>query len=300
MTVGASLLQLVINPVLTICGTHPPEYRGSDEYKEDFLTAVIKPPQESEECEDFDPIFDFIVAYLPGLYGGWAAINKWIDQHKGKSYVNLVTTSCLAYAIVVIENSKDKWDEQYEISLKLKSKEEQEKYKRVKSLPPGEREQYTKTARPKFTDRQQSKIKFGGHGWSKEGVNHHKSIQFAWKAAFENKTYREKYEIAWDEYVESTGASKHWKERGPSQEDPEEEEECEPLTADTFAIPDEEELEDEGEGDGDAGSKWGGDYSASDDDGNDYGDEEENSDEEGEGHELRPKKRSKFSHRVSY
>ena len=125
--------------------------------------------------------------------------------------------------------------------LSKKSPEERAKYKNVKKLPLEEQAAYTKTARPKYTDRLGQKFVYLGHGWSKEGVAFFKLVESAWIAKFDNRTWYERFEVGWDEHVSSTGLGQHWRERTQSVTSQaagdESEEEEEALSAATFALP---------------------------------------------------------------
>ena len=75
---------------------------------------------------------------------------------------------------------------------------------------------YTKTARPKYTDKKGQKLVYLSHGWSKEGVAFFKMVEQAWIDKFDNRTWYERFEVGWDEHVSSTGLGQHWKERTQS------------------------------------------------------------------------------------
>lgn len=206
-----------------------------------LLDGIVTPPRDiSDDAGEVKHVYEFISSFVVGLLGPWPSIRKNIKDNPGTTLLDLITPAGIAYAVACIDNIWDKCVEEYEIS--KKSPEEQEKYKNVKKLPLDEQAAYTKTARPKYTDKKGQKFVYLGHGWSKEGVAFFKMVEQAWIDKFDNRTWYERFEVGWDEHVSSTGLGQHWKERTQSVTSrraagDESEEEEEALSAATFALP---------------------------------------------------------------
>ena len=64
---------------------------------------------------------------MPKLYGK-RAVKKWLKNNKGKSLLDMITMSDVAYCAALVENNHEIWDEELEIE-KMPT-EEQDKFKK--------------------------------------------------------------------------------------------------------------------------------------------------------------------------
>ena len=126
------------------------------------MEVLVDPPKDligEEESEEdrrilernSNMMFDFIVDCVLKTYG-WRYVGKWIEKSPGKLVIDLITVSDIAYAIAVVENCGEVWEQQEEI--KSMTPTQQEKFKNPMALPASQRAKYTKKV-PKYTRRQE-------------------------------------------------------------------------------------------------------------------------------------------------
>ena len=60
----------------------------------------------STSTPDLMPVFRFLFMYVTKLYGV-NAINRWLKENTYKSFMDMVTTSDIAYVISLLQNSKE-------------------------------------------------------------------------------------------------------------------------------------------------------------------------------------------------
>ena len=152
-------------------------------------------------------VFYFIVECVVKTYSA-KRVMRWIEKHRGRSAIEMITVSDIAYSIVVIENGKDVWDQQEYI--KTLPESEKLKYKNPKSLSIEERGEYTK-ALPKYTQRKGKKSGYLSCGWSKEGRLRYKKILARWSALYKDKDWLCEWQAGWDEFVEETSVCSYWR-----------------------------------------------------------------------------------------
>lgn len=184
-------------------------------YITEMLELVAEPPKDIEDEETLEPIFHFIVNYVARLYG-MRNIQKRLLTEKGTTLITLLTTSDIAYAYSVCINQEPVWMKWNEIS--CLDKEEQDKWRNSKNLPASEKANYKMKEKPLFTAREGRKLGYLGHGWSEEGVNLYSTVSKKWKALYRSKDWWDAFEVAWENYVESTGVCKYWKEKSDDEE----------------------------------------------------------------------------------
>lgn len=138
-------------------------------------------------------------------------VTDWIEKNAGKTTLDMITASDVAYAIVVVENSGHVWDQQERI--KTLPEEEQEKYKNPKLLPPEEQEEYAKEE-PKYTRRKGRRAGYMTCGWSKKGKLRYMEIVSKWDALFKNEDWKGELRVMWEDFIEESGVCSYWT-KGP-------------------------------------------------------------------------------------
>ena len=56
-------------------------------------------------------------------------------------------------------------------------------------------------------------MKYLEHGWRKAGVEYYESVLKVWKRRAANQEWWEKFDIAWDTYLEETGSGVRWRKK---------------------------------------------------------------------------------------
>ncbi len=87
-------------------------------------------------------------------------------MNRNKTLLDKLTSSDIAYTILIYENSKEVWDEEIHIKLTSKSKDEVKKASR--------------TAKPKYHKGRGQRFKCYDDGWTMEGVTYYKELLREW------------------------------------------------------------------------------------------------------------------------
>lgn len=111
--------------------------------------------------EDAEPFLRFIDKYVKLAVGGYY-VNKWIRMNRNKTLLDKVTSSDIAYTILVCENSTEVWDEEIRIKQECHTRDEMKRAKR--------------TAKQKYHEGRGKRLKRYEDGWTTDGVNHYKSL----------------------------------------------------------------------------------------------------------------------------
>ena len=157
-------------------------------------------------------VLSFIEKYVPKLYGK-RAVKKWLKNNKGKSLLDMITMSDVAYCAALVENNHEVWDEELEIE-KMPT-EEQDKFKKENQddMSPEEMKKYTKKKKPKFTSGTNGKRTYLSHGWNKEGIE---MFNDTWASMREMSNDQETWEslmILWDEREIDENSIENWRVR---------------------------------------------------------------------------------------
>lgn len=175
----------------------------------DYLMNIPTDISNVEDNKELVPIFWFVNEFVADLYGK-RFIRKWLKSNKGKTILDLVTMSDIAYCLTLVENNCEVWDEMHLIS--TLSPEEQKKWKNPKNLSPDERKNYIKK-QPRFTSKKGRKFQYKKYGMNDEGVNRYNAKWAAWKALAKHNVSWEKLQEAWIEFSRKTGVGQQWVER---------------------------------------------------------------------------------------
>ena len=140
----------------------------------------------------------FISNYVSRLYGV-NAIRTWLKEHKGKTFLDMMTVSDVAYVISLLKNSWCVWDQ--DLLVKSESDMEQEKYCNRKTLEdPEDRRKYEQEY-PMFSDGRGLKRTFCGVMWNDEGMQYLAETTQTWgNDRSDIQEWTLLYE-AWDNYV---------------------------------------------------------------------------------------------------
>ena len=126
-----------------------------------MLDLVADPPKTlPENSKELETIFHFFWDVV-ARGRGWKKIKTFLQDNKGKAVLDFITISDIAHCRAVIENSKDVWDQAYEVSTLDLS--ERINYKNPGVLPESEREKYARKT-PKYTSRVGKKLTYLDHG----------------------------------------------------------------------------------------------------------------------------------------
>ena len=154
---------------------------------------------------DLEPVCRFIGKYVKYLHGE-NTIKKFVDREKGRTFLDMITPSDVAYSISLIKNSQDVWKESNKIS--KMPEEVQKKYKDKKN------EDFVKKEEPLFTKGSGQKREFGRVMWNEVGTDFLANAQKEWIKSFNQEEVCTLLEKAWESYSMETNdvAAKHWRE----------------------------------------------------------------------------------------
>ena len=154
---------------------------------------------------DLEPVCRFIGKYVKYLHGE-NTIKKFVDREKGRTFLDMITPSDVAYSISLIKNSQDVWKESNKIS--KMPEEVQKKYKDKKN------EDFVKKEEPLFTKGSGQKREFGRVMWNEVGTDFLANAQKEWIKSFNQEEVCTLLEKAWESYTKETNdvAAKHWRE----------------------------------------------------------------------------------------
>ena len=183
------------------------EWKDGTAADTDVLAKGPVPYLRNEDNVALDKIFTFIKEYVKYIYNV-GEIKKWLYRNKGKSMLDFITPSDVAYCISLIENSSDLWDQ--DMQVKAASPDEQLKYKGIGLANEEEREKYAKKV-PKFTKGEKTKRTFGAVMWNQEGEEYYTKVKGVWEHVFRDKIVMDAFGSKWTEWVKSKGGyCRHW------------------------------------------------------------------------------------------
>ena len=172
----------------------------------EYLMNVPHSLDKDTQSDDLNAIYRFITMIVVKLTGK-RALKKWLSDNKGKSPLDMVTMSDVAYSLTLIANNREKWDQAIEIS-KMEP-EEQKKWKNVKKLSAEERESY-KLKQPLFTAKKGNKCNYKQTGWNEEGEAFYYKQLEDWKTLAKDETSWSMLQEGWDVYNAETRWIEQW------------------------------------------------------------------------------------------
>ena len=181
---------------------------NSNELERDltFLTSDPISITDDTTVEDLDAVYRFVTMIVSKLIGK-RALKKEMVNNKGKSPFDIITVSDIAYALTIIENNREKWDQEF--SIMYLAPEEQEKWKNRKDLPEEERGSYTKI-QPRFTKKKGNKAAYKKAGMNQEGKDYFAGQLSTWKTLFGDRDSWDRLLVGWDLYNTANEWSEQW------------------------------------------------------------------------------------------
>ena len=82
---------------------------------------------------DLEPVCRFIGKYVKYLHGE-NTIKKYVGREKGKTFLDMITPSDVAYSISLIKNSQDVWKESNKISKMPEEVQKNTRTRRTRSM----------------------------------------------------------------------------------------------------------------------------------------------------------------------
>ena len=161
-------------------------------------------------------LFDFIAKFVVKIYG-ISAFRKFCMERKGKSFMDKITPSDIAFTLAVIENGREVWEQEYH--MKHATEEELEKYKNPQ-LEEDEslRQKYIKKY-PKFTSGKKQKRMYLQSCWNDEGMKYYKDALKVWTEGMADGNFKRWMDEKWDTWVQGHNFGGHWRKKkiGPPQ-----------------------------------------------------------------------------------
>lgn len=182
-------------------------------------------PSETEEPQDEDEETEeqqernredlyYLLTKFVSKIDGVMAIKNYCEDHKGKTYLDLLTYSDVAYFCAVMRNLEETWD--YEYRMTLASGEERRKYNDPQEIEDdGERAQYIEP-KPRFTGGVKKKRELFKMMWSEEGTQYYKKAEGVWKEALADESVREWLQEGWHDWVRENSIGGHWRKKRKS------------------------------------------------------------------------------------
>jgi len=129
----------------------------------------------------------FVDKYVSRVYGA-RAVSAWLTKNKGKTFLDMITMSDIAYTVAVIENGHERWDE----SINGRSLQTLDEPRKT----------------PKFTKKEGVKREVNSTGWNKEGIEFYNKVWEGWKKLSGKNhmgLWKKQVEDMWFEYLEEMG-----------------------------------------------------------------------------------------------
>ena len=207
---------------------------------------LIQLPKEGWDT-DSDDLYKMICCYLAKFFYRqyeMRYINLWVEKNQGRSFLDLVTASNVAYVNMIIEGNREVWDQAINIS-ELDA-EERAKYrpKNRKKLPAEEQESYMRK-QGKFANKKGHKARYCEDNTTKEGKLFYKGQLEVWKLLFRNGDKMDRLQVVWEEYVQEYGFGHHWRASGFELEDDQGNSEEEEDVDLPFSLPGDDDFEEE-------------------------------------------------------
>lgn len=134
-----------------------------------------------QACLEFLTFMDYYVSKLSGS----RELKKVCVQYPGKTLLDKMTASDIAFAILCYENGVDVWLERI-------------KMKRMNNV---DRESFEKTASLKYHHQPGTKLKAYEDGWTEEGVQYYEEMVMVVKGIMGNKPLWENVKVHWKTYL---------------------------------------------------------------------------------------------------
>lgn len=185
----------------------------------------------------------FFAEYVSKLYG-LRKIQDWMKRKKGKTFLDLITMSDIAYCILLVDCHHQEWMDDLEVKKEIAKlpMEDQEKYRKKRRLPRADKKSLLgrEAKRSTYTGMKGVSRGYLSHGFNKERADLFKTLWKDWKDVASNREAWKRMEESWDAYVEETGFGKQWVDLRAVDSDGDGEEE--ELESDRFALPGDEDF----------------------------------------------------------
>ena len=134
-----------------------------------------------QACLEFLTFMDYYVSKMIGS----RELKKFCVLYPGKTLLDKMTASDIAFAILCYENGVDVWLERI-------------KMKRMNNV---DRESFEKTASLKYHHQPGTKLKAYEDGWTEEGVQYYEEMVMVVKGIMGNKPLWENVKVHWKTYL---------------------------------------------------------------------------------------------------
>ena len=206
----------------------------ADEASEEGSSTAVPDPEmlkqgpgaflgDTDDESALEPVCRFLGKYVKYLHGE-NAIKKYVDINKGRTFLDMLTPSNVAYSISIVKNNEEVWKEQYEVA---KNPNLRDKYKDKKN------KEYV-YKKPRYTGGPGQKRQFGRVMWQKEGTAFMINAKEVWRKAFKDDRVKILLQKAWEKYSKANDdvASQYHQEKETEKVLEEEEEEDEVILED--------------------------------------------------------------------
>ena len=142
---------------------------------------ISKPSYDAAES-----LLYFLDKYTTIVVGGARAMGKYYKQNRGKTLLDKLTVSDIAYSILVYENAYDVWSEEI-IKTKTCSTED-------------ERKEFRSTAMNKYHVKRGTRLPVYQDGWTNDGQNYFKDLCTEIQAMKKNEDLWATLKVHWSTY----------------------------------------------------------------------------------------------------
>ena len=153
----------------------------------------------TEDPKRFNLMFSFVATFVIRLYGKNYILDK-VKNNPGTSIWDHISSSDIAYTILIVVNGSERWEQEYEKN-KL-PEEEQAKFWEARKKIQG-----------KFTFREGNRAELFGHGFSNDGLRLYKTMWKHWQGIFRNKELYDIMMTAWQVWAEENEFAQQYKEK---------------------------------------------------------------------------------------
>ena len=134
-----------------------------------------------------EPLLYFLDKYATIVVGGVRAMGKYYKNNRGKTLLDKLTVSDIAYSLLVYESSYDVWSEEMDKAKTCTTAEEKKLYQG--------------TAKNKYHVKRGARLPLYQDGWTNEGQNYYKEMCAEFQAIKNNDTLWATLNVHWKTYT---------------------------------------------------------------------------------------------------
>ena len=173
----------------------PEDLKSGEDVTVEYEDGVVLPSARSwvpgnivhPSYSEAEPFLRFLDKYTMIIVGGSKAMGTFFKNNKGKTLLDRVTESDIAYGLLVYENSYDVWKEEIVKLNTCATKEEKKSFKHV--------------AQNKYHVQRGTRLPLYADGWTPEGHNHFGTLCGEVRAMMKSNELWSTLQAHWKTYI---------------------------------------------------------------------------------------------------